>query len=105
MKYELERGGGVNFILHAHGGTVGVDVFCELEGGCILFEVTNQINVLYMPVFLSMGVLPYLGMVGRFRGDDPRLWDFRSDWVPIIYLSTIRLTSSFCRKSVCLYHI
>ncbi len=44
------------------------------------------------------GVLPYLGMVGRFRGDDPRFWEFRSDWVPILYLSTIWLTPSFWRK-------
>ncbi len=28
------------------------------------------------------GVLPYLGMVGRFRGDEPRFWDFQSDWEP-----------------------
>ncbi len=28
-------------------------------------------------------VLPYLGMAGRFRGDDPRFWDFLSDWVPV----------------------
>ncbi len=26
------------------------------------------------------GILPYLGMVGRFRGDDPGLWDIQSDW-------------------------
>ncbi len=45
------------------------------------------------------GILPYLGMVGRFRGDDPRFWDFQSDWVPILYLITIRLTPSFCRKN------
>ncbi len=35
-----------------------------------------------------------------------RFWDFQSDWVPILYLNTIRLTPSFCKKkSVCLYHI
>ncbi len=45
------------------------------------------------------GVLPYLGMVGRFRGDDPRFWNFQSDWVPTLYLITIRLTPSFCRKN------
>ncbi len=44
-------------------------------------------------------VLPYLDMVGRFRGDDPPFLDFQSDWVPILYLNTIRLTLSFCRKS------
>ncbi len=46
------------------------------------------------------GVLTYLGMVERFRGDDHHFWDFRSDWVYILYLNTIRLT-----PSVCLYHI
>ncbi len=52
------------------------------------------------------GVLTYLGMVERFRGYDPRFWDFRSDWVYILYLNTIRLTPFVCRKkSVCLYHI
>ncbi len=24
-----------------------------------------------------------------FRGDDPRFWDFQSNWVPIVYLITI----------------
>ncbi len=38
------------------------------------------------------GELPYLDMVGRFSGDDPRFGDFQSDWVPILYLITIRLT-------------
>ncbi len=38
------------------------------------------------------GVLPYLGMIGRFCGDDPRFGDFQSQWVPILYLNTIRLT-------------
>ncbi len=29
-------------------------------------------------------VLSYLGMIGRFHGDDPPVvLDFRSDWVPI----------------------
>ncbi len=45
------------------------------------------------------GVLPYLGMEGMFCGDDPHFWDFQSDWVPILYLITIRLTPSFCRKN------
>ncbi len=48
------------------------------------------------------GVLPYLCMVGRFCGDDPRFCDFQSDWVPILYLNTIRLTPSFSRKKICL---
>ncbi len=45
------------------------------------------------------GVHPYLGMVGRFRGDDPRVLDFQSDWVPILYINIIRLTPSFGRKN------
>ncbi len=45
------------------------------------------------------GVLTYLGMVERFRGDDPRLWDFHSDWVYMLYLNTIRLTPFSCRKN------
>ncbi len=53
-----------------------------------------------LPVGGGVGVvLPYLGMVVRFRGDDPRFGDFQSDWVPILYLNTIRLTLSFCRKN------
>ncbi len=52
------------------------------------------------------GVHPYLGNVGRFRGDDPRFFYFKCDWVPILYLNTIRLTPLFLqKKSVCLYHI
>ncbi len=30
-----------------------------------------------------------LGMVGRFPGDDPRLGDFQSDWLPILCDITI----------------
>ncbi len=44
------------------------------------------------------GVLPYFVMVGRFCGDDPIFFNFQFDWVPILYLNTIRLTPSFCRK-------
>ncbi len=50
------------------------------------------------------GMLPYLNMVGRLRGNDPRLFIylfifFQSDWVPILYLNTIQLIPSFCRKN------
>ncbi len=49
-------------------------------------------------------VLPCLGTVGRFLDDDARLWDFRSDLFPILYLIIIWLTPSFCRKKLgCLY--
>ncbi len=44
-------------------------------------------------------VLPYLGMVGRFRGDDPRFRDFQSDYISKLYLNTIRLAASFCKKN------
>ncbi len=36
------------------------------------------------------------GMIRRFRSDDTHFGDFQSDWVPILYLNTIRLTPSFC---------
>ncbi len=53
-----------------------------------------------------MGVLPYLGMVGRFRGDDPHfmivnvIWSLlygatRSDWPPL----------SAEKISLCLSHL
>ncbi len=29
----------------------------------------------------------------------PPFWGFHSDWVPMLYLRTIRLTPSFCRKN------
>ncbi len=35
------------------------------------------------------GVLPYLGMIGRFCGDDPRFCDCRSDLVPIVCCNQI----------------
>ncbi len=53
----------------------------------------------YFIVNFCPGVLPYLGMVGRFHGDDPCFGDLQSEWVPILYLNMIGLTSSFCRKN------
>ncbi len=50
-------------------------------------------------------VLPYLGMVGRFRNDEPRFGDFQSNWVLILYLNTIRLTPLSVEKMVYIYHI
>ncbi len=51
-------------------------------------------------------VLPYLAMVGRFCGDDPHFGDFQSIWVPILYLSTIQLIPSFCKKDgLSLFHL
>ncbi len=44
---------------------------------------------MFLPLFtfaiwsVTIHRLPYLGMVGRFRGDDPRVWNLRSNWVPI----------------------
>ncbi len=46
----------------------------------------------------GVGVLLYVGMVGRFPVDDLHFWDFQSDWVPILYLNKIQLTPSFNRK-------
>ncbi len=42
----------------------------------------------------GVGVLLYVGMVGRFPVDDLHFWD----WVPILYLNKIQLTPSFNRK-------
>ncbi len=46
-------------------------------------------------------VLPYLGMVGRFRGDDPSLGDFQSDWVPILFFIYFFFLFIFFFKSLC----
>ncbi len=81
-------------------------VFCECHLQSWVHFLKHLITCLTEFVLGIFSVITYLGMVERFRGDDPRFWDFRSDWVYILYLSTIRLTPSFCRKkSVCLYHI
>ncbi len=47
------------------------------------------------------GVLPYLGMVGRFHGDDPHFCDWWSDLVPIVWCNPLFRQ----KKSVCIYHI
>ncbi len=48
----------------------------------------------------TQGRVPlYLGMLGRFCGDDSSFWDFQSNWVPILYLSSILFTPSFCTKN------
>ncbi len=44
------------------------------------------------------GVLSYLGMVGRFCGDDTHFYDNQSDLVPIVWCNQIQLPPSFCRK-------
>ncbi len=41
-----------------------------------------------------------LGHGTRFRRDYPRFGDFQYNWVPILYLNTIRLTPSFCKKTI-----
>ncbi len=51
------------------------------------------------PPAAPVWVLPYLGMVGRFHGDDPHFGNFQSEWVPTLYRSTIRLTPYFCRNN------
>ncbi len=59
-----------------------------------------NLGVSRMTTMIVWSQLPYLGMVGRFRSNDPRFGDFQSNWVPILYLSTIRLIPSFCRKQI-----
>ncbi len=44
-------------------------------------------------------LLQFMGIVGMFRGNDRLFGDFQSDWIPILYLNTIQLTLSFCRKN------
>ncbi len=44
-------------------------------------------------------VIPYLGMLGRFCGNDPGFGDFQSDLVPILYLNTIWLTPLSTEKN------
>ncbi len=67
-------------------------------------NISNEVHIMYVfRLVLCPGwVLPYLGMVGTFRGDDPHFGDFQSDVVLILYLNTIRLTHSFSRKKISL---
>ncbi len=53
------------------------------------FNTTKVKSLFFLYLYINTldTVLPYLGMVGRFRGDDPRVGDFQSDWVPF-YTST-----------------
>ncbi len=52
------------------------------------YFIQNNMFCNFAPIWDGGGYAPgggggeYLGMVGRFRGDDPRFWDFQSDWVP-----------------------
>ncbi len=63
-------------------------------------QTTTSISrkVLRPIVHVPGWVLPYLGMVGRLSGDDPRFRDFQSDWDPILYLNTILLTPHSSEK-------
>ncbi len=38
------------------------------------------------------GVISYLGMVGRFRSDDPHFCDCRSNLVPIVWCNQMQFT-------------
>ncbi len=51
----------------------------------------------YKDLSCGRGVRSYLGMVGRFRSDDPRVCDCQSNLVPIVWCN--RLTHSFCKKN------
>ncbi len=46
-----------------------------------------------------------LGMVERFLGDEPRFWDFQSEWVYILYLNTIWLTPPLSAEKIGLSHL
>ncbi len=51
-------------------------------------------------------VLPYLGMVGRFRSDDPHFGHFQSDWILTWCFQNDLIDPLFLQKNlVCLYHI
>ncbi len=50
-------------------------------------------------------ILPYFGMVGRFRGDGPHFLNFQSDWVPILYLNPFQLTSLQKKIGLSLSHL
>ncbi len=45
-----------------------------------------------------VGILQYLGMVGRFRCEDPCFGNFQSDWDLMLCLNTIKLNPSFSSK-------
>ncbi len=54
--------------------------------------------------FMGEGALPYVGNVGRFRGDDPHFCDCRSNLVLIVWCNQID-PLFLQKKSVCVYHI
>ncbi len=58
-------------------------------GGRIHFDKCISKHVLASRITQGVGILPYLGMVGRFSGDDPCFWDFQSNWVLILCLNLI----------------
>ncbi len=45
------------------------------------------------------GVLAYLGMVGRFCGDDPHFCNCQSNLDPIVWYNQIWMTPSFCQNN------
>ncbi len=53
-------------------------VHCSFNG--ILGNLDLEISSPMCPGWVHQ----YLGMVRRFRGDDPRFGDFQSDWVPLL---------------------
>ncbi len=69
-------------------------VTCDIQRG--LEYIQNQAHFLLSIEWL---VMVSWCVVGRFRGDDPCFGDSKSDWVPILYISTIQLNTSFCRKN------
>ncbi len=96
---------------------------CEPVDGVLVVLSSNQINITmfvhqmgdahistYDVTVISCHISPppehALGMRGMFHRDDLRLWDFQSDWVPILYASRIRLTPLSAEKiGVSLSHL
>ncbi len=68
-------------------------------GSAIVSKELCNLSLEIQEPFIGEGVLLYLGMVGKFCGDDPRFCDCQSDLVPIVWCNLIRLTLFFCRKN------
>ncbi len=90
--------------------SVQIGAFAEKLGSfeirkCFLYK-TNCVCMMIFLAFLKIGVfrkekwvLPYLGIVGRFRSNRSCFVDFQSDCIPILCFNLIRMTPSLCRKN------
>ncbi len=68
-------------------------------GSAIISKNYANIPYKYKDLSCGRGILSYIGMVGRFCGDDPHFCDCQSNLVPIVWCNQIQLTPSFCRKN------